>query len=62
LPPEHVGGIKHCLAVCDRNTDLSKVAEDSDALIIRFSSQAQVREAPIRATKSHNARCSRHRY
>ena len=42
VPPEHVGGINHCLAVCDRNTELSKVAEDSNALIMRFSSQAQV--------------------
>jgi hypothetical protein len=42
VPPEHVGGISHCLAVCDRNTELSKVAEDSNALIMRFSSQAQV--------------------
>lgn len=62
VPPEHVGGISHCLAVCDRNIELSKVAEDSNALIIRFSSEAQVLHSACRLQRQpgdmHTAACA----
>lgn len=45
LQPEHVGDIEHCVAVCARDADLSKVAEDSGALVLRFSTADEVRDS-----------------
>ena len=50
VPPEHIGGIEHCLAICDRDSELSKVAEDSNGLVIRFSNQTQVLGGGVPAT------------
>jgi hypothetical protein len=60
VPPEHVGGIEHCLAVCARDTELPKVAEDSDALVMRFSNQAQVLGISAPGTTSHHAAICSH--
>ena len=42
MQPQHIGDIEHCLAVCSKDADMSKVAEDPSALILRFATAKEV--------------------
>ena len=43
LPPQYIGDIDNCLVVCAKDADLTKIAEDSSALILRCSGTTEVR-------------------
>ena len=42
MPPQHVGGTKNVVAIYPDDLDIAKVAENGQALLLRFSSQEEV--------------------
>lgn len=42
VPPEACGGVQHVVAVCPEGTETARVAQDRDALLLRFASSREV--------------------
>ena len=42
MPEAACGGVKHVLAICGQDTKISKVAQQRDALRLRFKTEDEV--------------------
>ena len=42
MPEAACGGVKHVLAICGQDTKISKVAQQRDALLLRFKTEDEV--------------------
>ncbi len=42
MPEAACGGVKHVMAICGQDTKISKVAQQRDALLLRFKSEDEV--------------------
>ena len=43
LAPEAAAGIQHCVAIVKQGADVSKVAQESSSLVLRFDNATEVR-------------------